>query len=158
MNQRWASLVAMGLSLLTLHCESGLLVDSIPTVSGQWIGSNRRYELLYNGVTLTQGRLDTSFSGTGSWETPLYGGALHVTGVVAGGRVRMTLQYDSSATTRFASYTAVLSNHQTQMSGLEVFAADSTDSLFLQKCAHCNAVFPFIARQASATWTEINER
>jgi hypothetical protein len=154
MNQRWASLGAVGLTLLTLHCESGLLLDSIPTMNGQWIGYNRRYQLIYNGVTLTQGRADTSFSGTGTWENPLYSGSLHVTGVLARGTVRMTLQYDSSATARFASYTGVLSSDLMQVSGVEVFGADSTDSLFLEKCTHCEAVFPFFARSAGAIHTQ----
>jgi hypothetical protein len=79
-NQRWGVLGTLGLSLLTLHGERGLLVDSIPTMNGRWTGSNRRYQLIYNGVTLTQGRADTSFSGTGTWENPLYSGSLHVTG------------------------------------------------------------------------------
>jgi hypothetical protein len=151
MSQKWALLGALGLSPLTLHCENGLLVDSVPTMNGQWIGSNRQYQLIYNGVTLTQGRADTSFSGTGTWESPLSGGSLHVTGVLARGTVRMTLRYDSSATARFASYTAVLSSALTQVSGIEVFGADSTDSLFLQKCTDCAAVFPSFARSAGVS-------
>jgi len=129
MSRKWSSAALLAIVSLTLRCET----EPFPTMNGQWTGSNQHYHLIYNDLVLTQKLFDTSFSGTGTWWDLQYTGRLHVNGVLARGAVTMSLEYDSGATKRVASYRGVLTD-TLHTNGLEVFSSDSADSLFLEKC------------------------
>ena len=128
MSRTWSRLVGVGLALIILNCQS----NPLPTLTGYWGGFNERHDYYYE-MAIVEGSADGPFSGTGLWYGPDTTGPVEITGIVAGGMVEMTMEYDSGSAAQYAKYTAALSRDDS-MAGLEAYAADSApDSLSLAR-------------------------